>query len=169
MLRRIIVATLAFALLSAAPATAHTDLVASDPRDGQTLSSAPTEIALTFAEDLLAGGDRLVAKTAAGTRIELTPQVQGNVLRAPWPTSAGAGDFTVLYRAVAADGHPLQGRLLFSVRPAASASPSTPSSAASPVTSETPDEAGNPWLIAGPALLLAVLAGAGFVVWRSRD
>ena len=37
-------------LLTAAPAFAHTTLESSDPADGASLSTAPTQVTLTFAE-----------------------------------------------------------------------------------------------------------------------
>lgn len=166
MLRRIVLATLALALFTAAPALAHTDLESSSPKNGQTLSAAPARIALTFGEDLLTGGDRLAAKDDAGTPVELGPStVEGPVLSAAWPAEADAGTYTVSYRAVADDGHPLEGRIRFTVQ-----SQATPSPVSAPTAEGPAPEASssNPWIIAAPVLLVAALAIGGLVVWRNR-
>lgn len=162
MLRRIL-AVCALLVVMSAPAQAHTDLVSSAPRDGQTLKKAPQSVTLTFGEDLLPGGDKLVAKDDAGARIDLEATTDGPRLSAPWPAQANAGTYKVAYRAVAADGHPLEGSITFTI----AAPAQSPSPAALPA--ETPASASNPWLIAGPALLVLVLGAGGYLVWRSRE
>lgn len=168
--RRWVLLVAAFFVVSiAVPAAAHTDLVSSDPQQGQTLTTAPDTIRLTFGEDLLTAGDRLVAEAADGASVDLGPSsVKGAVLSADWPTTAGSGQYTVSYRAVAEDGHPLEGRITFQITDK-SAAPSTvasPSPVAAPT--QTQPQASSPVRILAPALLIAALLGAGFFVWRSR-
>ena len=43
----------AFVFGGMTPASAHTDLVSSDPRDGAELAAPPAQVTLVFAEDLL--------------------------------------------------------------------------------------------------------------------
>lgn len=173
MLRRIMLAAFALSVVTVAPAAAHTDLTGTNPRDGQSLRKPPAEITLTFGEDLLDGGDKLVAKDADGTPVALgQPRVDGPVLSADWPKAAADGTYTVSYRAVASDGHPLQGKFSFTVTAPKPASPSASAPGQAPPTAEpaaAQTTATNPWLIAGPALLIVVLAAAGFFVWRSRE
>ncbi len=165
------------ALFTVAPAAAHTSLISTDPADGQTLKKPPATVSLRFAEPLLDAGARMVAKDSTGATIELGPaQVQGQTLTAPWPTAADSGTYTVAYRAVAGDGHPLEGRFSFSIEsatrspeppaPAESAVPPAPDVSASPVSAATGQSTGiNPlvWVLAAVALL-----GGGVLIWRSR-
>ena len=168
--RRAVVAALALVALAGAPAVAHTELISSSPADGTTLSGPPQRVTLTFGEDLLPSGDQLVARDAQGTAVDLGPsRVDGAELSAAWPQSADSGTYSVAYRAVASDGHPLEGRVTFTV---ASASPSaSPTVQASPAASPTaPAEATdakgvNLW---APLALVGALLIAGLFLWRSR-
>lgn len=162
--RRWMLLVAAFFVVSiAVPAAAHTDLVSSDPQEGQTLTTSPDTIRLTFGEDLLTAGDRLVAEDADGASVDLGPSsVKGAVLSADWPTTAGAGQYTVSYRAVAEDGHPLEGRITFQIKDKSA----SPSPVAAPT--QTQPQSSSPVRILAPALLIAALLGAGFFVWRSR-
>jgi methionine-rich copper-binding protein CopC len=166
-----------FAVMSPAPALAHTNVTSTSPTDGEELRAAPSSVSLRFGEDLLPAGARLVAKDADGTPLELgDTEVKGPVVSATWPASAATGRFTVAYRAVARDGHPLEGTFSFSVEGVStpSATPSAsrvipspaPAESASPVSGTTGGGSGlNPllWVI-----FAAVLIGAGVFVWRAR-
>ena len=102
-----------FAAAVASPAAAHTDLVSSNPEDGQTLTAPPEQVTLRFGEDLLTGGAQVVAKDDTGVKVGLGPaEVSGTRLSATWPQTADGGTYTVSWRAVADDGHPLEGDLL---------------------------------------------------------
>jgi methionine-rich copper-binding protein CopC len=167
--RRALAAAAVLLLFACAPAIAHTDLESSDPKDGATLESAPEQLTLTFGEDLLSQGGKLTAKDDTGVQVNLGPvQVKGARLTAAWPATADAGTYSVAYRAVAADGHPLEGRIRFTVTP----SGQTPTASATPVTATEPPpqpSASNPWIVAAPLLLIAALAAGGLYVWRSRE
>lgn len=115
----VLVVAALMALFTVAPAAAHTSLISTDPADGQTLKKPPATVSLRFAEPLLDAGARMVAKDTAGATIDLGPaQVQGQTLTAQWPATADSGTYTVAYRAVAGDGHPLEGRFSFSIESA---------------------------------------------------
>lgn len=169
MFRRALLAAAAFAVFAVAPVAAHTDLESSTPANGATLQKVPEQVTLTFGEDLLAGGDRIVAKDDMGVQINLGPtQVKGPQLSATWPATADGGTYTVSYRAVAADGHPLEGRIRFTIVTESAAPVASPTPVAAQTT-EPEQSATNPWIIAGPVLLIAVLAAGGLFVWRSRE
>ncbi|MEZ5184813.1 MAG: copper resistance protein CopC [Candidatus Nanopelagicales bacterium] len=163
--RWVVVLAMVFAVVSAAPAAAHTDLISTDPVDGQTLTEPPDEVSLRFGEDLLPAGDRLVAKDADGQTVELgDSEVDGAVLSATWPSSAAAGEYRVAYRAVASDGHPLEGSFTFTIEGVRDTT-APPAESASPASAPAGGSGVNPWL---PAGLVAALVVAGLLVWRSR-
>jgi methionine-rich copper-binding protein CopC len=130
----------ALSVALAGPASAHDELVSSSPASGATVA-APTALTLTYSEALVSTGYRVVVRGPggevggdvglAGTRL---------VDRFAGPLSAGAYD--VLWRVVSADGHPISGRLSFTVRRAATPSPSaTATSSGPPATSSSTSSA----------------------------
>ncbi len=162
--RRAVVSAAAFTLIAAAPAAAHTELLSSDPAEGATLTAPPTQVALTFGEDLLTAGDKLVAQDAQGTKVDLGPsQVDGAVLSAPWPATAAAGQYRVSYRAVAEDGHPLEGTISFTIKGDAA-----PEVSPSPAAQQQSNDSSSAAKIWAPIALLAALLIAGGLFWRSR-
>ncbi|MFI0432445.1 MAG: copper resistance protein CopC [Candidatus Nanopelagicales bacterium] len=125
---------------TAVPAQAHSDLVSSSPTEGQALDAAPAVVELTFNEEISDAGLQVVAQGPQGTVTLGTPQLAGPKLTVPWPQTAPAGSYTLAYRVVSADGHPIDGSLPFSYGGAASpASNSAATSAsAAPGTSASP-------------------------------
>jgi methionine-rich copper-binding protein CopC len=118
-------------------APAHSALVSSVPADGATLSAAPTEIVLTFNENINASFTQ-VALTRADTTVALAPvAVKGPEVRAQIsPPSPGPGAYRVAFRVVSADGHPISGETRFTVSgPAVTTPAATPSASASAVPS----------------------------------
>lgn len=161
---------LALALAPALPATAHTDLVSTNPADGQTVDNPPEQVRLRFVEDILDGGARVVARDEEGVNVAVgQPRVDGTVLSVSWPSTADSGRYTVAWRAVSDDGHPLEGQFVFTIRAQneSSEQPQAQQSAvpAQPVSAEEPQAGVNLLL---PGLLIIVVAAVGFFVWRSR-
>lgn len=106
--------------VAATPAAAHTDLVWSSPIPGQHFAStSPERLELAFTEKLQKGVSTVELLTAAGTAVptgapdhppgdETTLHVS---VRSPLPP----GSYTVAWRVVSADGHPLEGSWAFAV------------------------------------------------------
>jgi methionine-rich copper-binding protein CopC len=170
----VLLAAVALAVVSIAPAAAHTDLLSSDPEDGQTLAAPPERVTLRFGQDLLTAGAQIVAKDDTGVKVGLGPaEVSGSRVSATWPGTADGGAYTVSWRAVAADGHPLEGRFTFTVvaeqvsAPASQAPVQEPSPVASPVASEQ-DQGGSGFNPLLPAVFIVLVAAVGLFVWRSR-
>ena len=104
-----------------APAFAHTALRSSAPADGAALAAPPTEVRLDFTEAPAATAHD-VAVTRAGQAVRSGPvRVAGSSVVAP-VTLPGPGEYTVAYRVVAGDGHPVQGIVRFTVAGDAGAS-----------------------------------------------
>ena len=107
-----------FLAFSASPASAHTVLVNSIPQSESVISSLPPEINITFAEDLIDIGNSNSIAVLDSSGEDMS---QGEILVAG-PTlskvlipSDKTGEFKVEYRAVAADGHVIEGEFTFTV------------------------------------------------------
>ncbi|GGZ24613.1 copper resistance CopC/CopD family protein [Streptomyces poonensis] len=126
-------AVLVLILLGApGPASAHAALKHSDPRDGTVLKAAPRHVTLTFTESVSLLDDSLRV-VDPGNRPVRTGQAgradgRSDTVRATLPADLPKGTYTIAWRVVSADSHPIAGAVLFSVgEPSATvASPAAP-------------------------------------------
>jgi methionine-rich copper-binding protein CopC len=111
--------SLAFLISTAVSAQAHTALVSSNPADKSTVQSMPTDISLTFNEDLMTLGGKQVSKFSVHDskhhELKLSPfRVSGGTITATIKeTGATAGTYKIYYRVISADGHPVSGIISF--------------------------------------------------------
>lgn len=126
--------------LTAIPAGAHAELTSTDPADGSSLSAPPAQVTLTFGETLVPETVTIAVSTQDGAVAGIAPRTEGDTVTVPWPAEAGAGDYTVAYRVVSEDGHPVEGQFAFSIAATEASSAAVPdaSSVASPVAEATP-------------------------------
>lgn len=94
----------------ASPASAHDQLVRADPSDGQTVTTAPSELTLEFSGELINGGEitnMATVRDADGNEWQRTTQaqVQGRVMTAPLCDGLPNGTYEAAYRVVYSDGH----------------------------------------------------------------
>ena len=123
------------ALAIAAPASAHTALVASSPAEGATVAEL-AEVSLEFTEELLGIGNELAMVAPDGTSTLLEILEVTSIITAAVPDGAMAPGGNVLrYRVVSADGHPIEGTIAFTYAPDV---PSPPASASPSATPSTP-------------------------------
>ncbi|MBC3194306.1 copper resistance protein CopC [Pseudonocardia sp. C8] len=121
-----LVAALLAGLLGAGPAQAHEDLVASDPPDGSSVTAAPTEIRLTFSGAVRPGTSTVAVTGPGGRRWEAgAASTAGDTVTVPLRRLAEAGTYTVGYRVVSGDGHPVTGSTTFILDVAPQEAPST--------------------------------------------
>lgn len=106
-----------------APAAAHTDFIGADPRDGATLRELPAEVRLEFSDDMDPGLSTVTLRGGDGgsTPLDLTNGTQPTVLAAAVPDTLAPNDgtttrWTVTFRVVSRDGHPVAGSSTFVVR-----------------------------------------------------
>lgn len=111
----LVVCTLATVGL-AGRALAHTTLIGSDPADGAVLTAAPTTVTLTF-DDPLADFEPVLTVTGPDgvTYQSGSPTVDGTRLSNAVNALPVAGTYTVAYRVVSDDGHPVEGTLSFTL------------------------------------------------------
>lgn len=120
---------LATTIAFAPAASAHDELTGTTPKNGATVTSAPSSLELTFAEKPLAVGNQISVKAPDGSTSKATPKVDGSTVSAPF-AGHGDGAYTVTWRVVSSDGHPISGSYTFTLK-GGTASTAAPSSAAS--------------------------------------
>jgi copper transport protein len=152
-------------LIPATPASAHAELLGTDPPAGAHLDRPPSEVTLRFSEPVkpVPGGVRLLASSGRSVG-ERPARGLGNQVSLAVPADLPDGIYLVSWRVVSADSHPVAGSFSFSVGV---------SGAAPPATSATPSDntvGGVYWLFRGLGYAsLALLAGGVaflFVCWR---
>ncbi|SDB90119.1 hypothetical protein SAMN05216410_0804 [Sanguibacter gelidistatuariae] len=113
------------ATLLASPAAAHDAIVSSDPADGAQLTTSPTQITLTFNEDVSDLGGQVVVTDSTGATVAAgAPAVTGPAATLPLADPLANGAYSVAWRAVSSDSHPIDGTFAFTVAdPAAEPEP----------------------------------------------
>ena len=144
---------------AAQPAWAHSQLVSMSPADGSTVSTPPTQVLLTFDENIQDIGDAVVVTGPDGRRVDEGPPgiVDATATEALAPRSL-RGHYTVSYRVVSADGHPVTRTLGFDLSTGQQAAPPVTPAAGTPPTAAQGS--------AGPAVLgvVAALVALGLVL-----
>jgi len=158
----------------AAPASAHTALTGSDPADGAEVA-APSRVTLTFNEEVRSArvvirpeqSETEVQRGAARLDGEKVVQRVKGVLP--------DGKYTIGYRVISADGHPVTGVLSFTVvggDGAAPAGTAAPSSAAPPadaaVSEEEAEKGATRWIMVGAGLAAGAGIGLMFTMRRRK-
>ncbi|MBN3929365.1 copper resistance protein CopC [Streptomyces verrucosisporus] len=110
----------ALLLGGAAPAAAHATLTGSDPARGAVVERAPRQVTLTFSESVSLAEDAIRVLAPDGGRAD-TGRVRdlsaGGEVRHGTGLRDGLSDgtYTVVWKAVSADSHPISGAFTFSV------------------------------------------------------
>ncbi len=178
-----VVASLATAL----EASAHAALRSMIPAAGSTVTTAPKQVVLTFNEPISTSFATVtVTDGKGGSVVSGRPVVSGETVTQKL-AQVGSGRYTVTFRVVSEDGHPVSQKATFTVKLAvatASAPPTTaptapasttPSSAAPTSTSSAASlpaqngDSGTPTALAlGIAAAALAAAAAGAVAWQKR-
>jgi len=114
----VILSLLLLTTFNISPAVAHTELLSSDPAAGSLVEIWPSEISLTFNEELITVGDEksnfLVVNNAVGDQISADDEVvNGSQIKVSLDPNTLKGPVLVYYRVVSADGHPVEGEYKF--------------------------------------------------------
>lgn len=175
LMRALAVAVLALALggIGMPVAVGHASQTGSTPAAGAVLDAPPSSVEVTFDTPLMDIGAALVVRSEDGTVIsEAVPEVARTRIRVGVQTDAPPGTYTVAFRVVSQDGHPITSTFDYTVTGNASAAtasdaPSTPtsSSADAEPTSEEPSD-GPPIALIAAGLLVLTLAAAGAIALR---
>ena len=153
-------AVLALAALSclwgAVPASAHTDVVWSFPAQNASLPYPPGQVAIESSDPVDLGLSQIVVRDADGQALTVSDKTLtkgASVLLATLDGQGAWGQWTVDYRLVGSDGHPVTGRIDFAV--------GEPARAASESRTAT-----TRWLVLGGGAI-AVLGGAWYLRWTT--
>ncbi|MEZ0076152.1 copper resistance protein CopC [Planotetraspora sp. GP83] len=158
------------------PARAHNVLIGSDPQDGARLSAMPARVTLTFDQAVRRDFARIAVTGPDGAHYE-----QGDVgvsgdsvfigVRGP----GVSGEYTIGYRIVSNDGHPVTGTIGFTVTggaggqggtgPAPDSKPGTTAAIGKPTSLEVPGSSGG-WVWVLLIFTAALLALAALVLVR---
>ena len=155
-------------LVSAGSAVAHNELIGSDPPDGATVATGPAQVRLTFDLPLKPGFSTVTVTGPHSSQWQAGPPAEaGAVVSAPVRALGPAGQYTIAYQVLSADGHPVRGVVRFTLTTpgsGAAASPAPPSTdqsgpaAPGTVAVGTASADGTPvwpWLAGAGALLVA--------------
>jgi methionine-rich copper-binding protein CopC len=170
-----VAAALLGVLVTAVPAEAHTTLTSSSPAKGATVTS-PAQIRLTFADPVRFTG--VVVEDAKGGHHESgKARAVDNHVTQPVAGVLAPGVYTVGWRVVAPDGHPVTGEYTFTVKggggaasPAPSSSAAAPSAgpATTPAAESSKPASSAGWWWIGLGILVVALAGGGLALVRRR-
>ena len=99
-------------------ADAHSELVSSTPAAGAVVETWPSEISLTFNEELQNIGTEksnfVVVNNAVGDQISADDEkLDGSTIKVSLDPNTIQGPVLVYYRVVSADGHPVEGEYKF--------------------------------------------------------
>ncbi|GLY64132.1 copper resistance CopC family protein [Amycolatopsis taiwanensis] len=177
MLRKILV-TVALAALAmlglATPALAHDVLLSTDPVKDASMETGPAKITLTFNAPVQGGDLNQIAVTGPnGTQwAEGSVSIDGNMVSAPVRPLGPAGVYTVGYRILSADGHPVQGQYTFTLTKAGNGTPAAAGGAAGGPTgaASSSGSGGVPvWVwVVGAVVLLAIGLTVALRMGRGR-
>jgi methionine-rich copper-binding protein CopC len=165
---------------SASAASAHATLESTTPRAGAVVQGPLPAVRLTFDEAV--GTPAFIAVTGPQGRVDTgQTRVDKAVVSVGLKDSLPAGRYSVAFRVVSDDGHPVESSYTFQVKAAAAASPApsapaartpaapaapTAAAAGTPGTTSSQNHSGH-WFM-GVAGVAMVLAGAGALVWERR-
>jgi methionine-rich copper-binding protein CopC len=176
--------------VTATPAFAHTELKNSEPTEGSSLSTTPTQVSLTFEEAVTLPAEPISVTGPDGSSWTVGPaSIAGASVTAPVEATGPAGQYTLRYTVIADDGDEVTGAVRFTMSTAAtpSATPSATATeaqavvtAAAPVAAVAPTAAATPAEAAGSSgssgwawvavaiVVVGVLAALG-LAWTRRS
>jgi methionine-rich copper-binding protein CopC len=122
-----LVGALLITALTMTPALAHSTLVSMTPAQDSIQTSAPTQVVLTFDENITPSGEGLTVTAPDGVRVDLgEPRASGATISVNLGPIKLNGHYVINYRVVSADGHPLEASAGFEILIPALVSSATP-------------------------------------------
>ncbi|WP_081710249.1 copper resistance CopC family protein [Arthrobacter sp. 35W] len=171
---RALLAAAAALLLSfgaASGAWAHDSVESTEPANGSTVAVVPGQVTVTLSDTPGALGSAIKVLDASGTDWATGPvQVVDNVATQQVKAGAPSGAYTVQWRLVSSDSHPIEGSFTFTAGSPDGAAAGTAAPLVQTTEAAAPQAAssdGIPWsVIAMIAVLVALVAG--LVIFAKR-
>lgn len=156
---------------------AHSAFIGSDPEDGAVLDARPDQVTLFFNENVK--DPAYVAIDAGDGPVEVEASIDGaEVVAELTDIAATSGEFTVAYRIVSADSHPIQGSTSFTVEaPAPSEPTASEPTASGPADGPAEDkesveddtDGSALWWVLGALLAIAVIVALALAMRRKNS
>lgn len=163
--------------LAAPQAQAHSALTDSTPADGATVTESLSEVSLVFNEPVQSDYSQVAVLDQDDNEYQDgDPSTVGETVTQKVSDLPG-GDYTISYRIVSADGHPVSGEIKFTIagggggsgsQSGDSTQPSNQAAANNSTSSSDDGTVNAGWIAAGALVVIAVAIGAAAVV-RSRS
>ena len=138
-------------------ASAHSNWVETNPAHGATVETLPAEATVTVNE-APQKADVVLARPD-GKVVKLKSRVVGSTVKVRLPPSGTRGAYTLSYRVVSADGHPVSGSTTFTVTSGPTPSAATPK--------RTTPAAGSGPLV--PIVIGAAIVGVAAMLFAARS
>lgn len=188
-------AAVAALLWAATPALGHAVLLETDPGDGAVVEGAPEQVVLLFDERMEQPSTVTVTGPEGATVADGEADIDGERVRTALTDVTVDGTYSVRWRAVSADGHPLEGVFAFEVvgaegaevvdEPAGAGPTAAPEPSATAGADDRPADAGAGedaaaapaaddgggtvrWLLAGAAVLAVLVSLAAGAATRRQ-
>jgi methionine-rich copper-binding protein CopC len=156
--------------LAAQPAWAHSRLLRTDPADASTVTTPITRLTLTFNETVRGDFTTVIVDGPGDAGYGKGPVqvVDHEARQETYPL--GSGGYRVAWRAISADGHPVEGQFDFTVALPPGQEPTSrpaPTVAAGPAHRPSSGTGGG-WLWGGGAVVVLALAAGALALARRR-
>ncbi len=154
-------------------AVAHSRLISTNPTDGSIVRQQKSTVDFTFNEVVQRDYSTIVVRGPGGVSYSRgnLRVVDTTVTQPIYPLRSGK--YTVDWRIVSADGHPVQGEFVFTValpsdQEPTVGPPSKTHSADDDAAHESDNRSSSSWIVWGIVVVVAVVATAGFAVLGRR-
>ncbi|GCB51273.1 copper resistance CopC/CopD family protein [Streptomyces sp. NL15-2K] len=135
-------AVLALLFGGAGPASAHAILTRSDPADVSVLKTAPKQITLAFSESVSFSGASLRVLSPKNLRVDRGPVTHAggkmDTARVMLAGKLPEGTYTVSWRVISADSHPVSGAFTFSIGQPSTTTAAVPTESAADTSTSRP-------------------------------
>ncbi|UJF25506.1 copper resistance CopC family protein [Planococcus sp. 107-1] len=181
-MKKILLLTLFILLLSSAVVSAHTALEESSPVDGETVAEEPREIVLEF-NTSLEEASSFTVENAEGEEIPFGVTIEDQKMIGTLGAAMADGEYTVNWKIIGADGHPIEGTYAFTVKTEEETVPAEENEETADPVSEDPEqetaplleeqqtdqeESSNaPYVMVIVLMVLAVIA-VGTLMWAAK-
>lgn len=104
-----------FGLMFAPAVNAHDQLIGSNPEDGAELAQQPPWIELEFSGEVQELGSEIQVMHEGQDVYAGETAFDGTTVMGALPDDLGPGDYTIVWRVVSSDGHPISGEVNFAI------------------------------------------------------